>query len=284
MAVGRSNKIVAIIQARMQSTRLPGKVLMPMPFTSDTSILGQILNQLKKSKFNPIVIVATSISKADDKIANFCATNNTIFFRGDEDNVHSRFFEILQNSEYKIAIRVTGDNPIIDIESLDFVIENHIESHSDYSYTANLPVGMNFEVFDVKSFLKMSTMGLTNEDKEHVTLKFKTDDSFLKKMIDTKSGIEPNIRVTIDYPSDYLMLSFLYDIAKQNHIEPGIKLIQFVLKEYSWVFQVNESNFQKKQFATEIEEVSYSIGLLDSIDLKKSAQYLSNYASIQRTK
>ena len=283
MEVGQSNKIVAIIQARMQSTRLPGKVLMPLPFNSETSILGQIFNQLRKSKFNPILIVATSKSKADDEIATFCARNHILVHRGDENDVHSRFFEILQNSEYTTAIRVTGDNPIIDFELLDFVLQNHIESQSNYSYTSDLPVGMNFEVFDVKSFLKMSIMDLTNEEKEHVTLKFKTVDSFLKKMININSGIDHKIRVTIDYPSDYLMLSFLYDIAKQNDIEPGIKLIQFVLRKYPWVFQVNESNFQKKQFTTEIEEIYYSVDLLNSIDLKKSAQYLSNYASIQTT-
>jgi spore coat polysaccharide biosynthesis protein SpsF len=284
MEVGQSNKIVAIIQARMQSTRLPGKVLMPMPFTSDTSILGQILNQLKKSKFNPIVIVATSISKADDEIVNFCAANSILVYRGDEDNVHSRFFEILQNSEYKTAIRVTGDNPIIDFESLDFILHNHIEFKSDYSYTSDLPVGMNFEVFDVNAFIRMSALDLSNDDKEHVTLKFKSDDSFSKKILYINSGIQHKIRVTIDYPSDYLMLSFLFDIAKQNHIEPGIKLIEFVLKEYPWVFQVNESNFQKNQFTKESDEILYSVDLLDSLGLKKSAQYLSNYADIQSTK
>lgn len=280
MEVGQSNNIVAIIQARMQSTRLPGKVLMPMPFTSDISILGQIVNQLKKSKFNPIIIVATSVNNADDDIANFCKANQIIAHRGDENDVHSRFFEILKNSEYNTAIRITGDNPIIDFESLDFVLHNHIESKSDYSYTSDLPVGMNFEVFDVDAFIRMSALDLSNDDKEHVTLKFKSDDSFSNKIILINSGIQDNIRVTIDYPSDYLMVSLLYDIANQNKIEPGIKLIQFVLKKYPWVLKANESNFQKKQFTKENDEVLYAVNLLDSLDLKKSAQYLSNYAGL----
>jgi spore coat polysaccharide biosynthesis protein SpsF len=143
---------------------------------------------------------------------------------------------------------------------------------------------MNFEVFDVNAFIRMSALDLSNDDKEHVTLKFKSDDSFSKKILYINSGIQHKIRVTIDYPSDYLMLSFLFDIAKQNHIEPGIKLIEFVLKEYPWVFQVNESNFQKNQFTKESDEILYSVDLLDSLGLKKSAQYLSNYADIQSTK
>lgn len=280
MEAGQSNKVIAIIQARMQSTRLPGKVLLPMPFTGDTSLLGQIVNQLRKSKYNPVIIIATSTNKADDEIESFCESNQLLIQRGDEDNVHSRFFEILKSSEYHTAIRVTGDNPLIDVELLDFVLENHIETHAEYSYTTDLPVGMNFELFDVKSFHRMSKLELSDEDKEHVTLRFKSDNSFIKNFIKIDTGIQQKIRVTIDYPSDYLMLSSLFDLSLKYDVEPGMKLIHFVLHQYPWFFQVNEGNFQKKQFNSLEEEIDYSINLLNNLDLKKSAQYLSNYARI----
>jgi len=280
MEAGQSNKVIAIIQARMQSTRLPGKVLMPLPLTSDTCILEQIANQLRKSKFQPKVIVGTSKNNADDPIASLCLLNSIEVYRGDEKDVHSRFFEILHNSDYRTAIRVTGDNPIIDVECLDNVIENHIKTHSDYSYTKDLPMGMNFEVFDVKAFHRISSQDLSAEDKEHVTLRFKSDDTFTKNLIKMDTGIRQQLRLTIDYPSDYLLLSTLFDLSRQYGIEPGIKLIEFVLNKNPWLFQVNESNFQKKQFSSLEEEVAYATQLLNDLDLKKSAQYLSNYAGV----
>ncbi len=278
MEAGQSNKVIAIIQARMQSTRLPGKVLMPMPFSGETSILGQIVNQLQKSSFNPTVIVATSVNKSDDEIADFCEVNKIMLYRGDEDDVHSRFYEILQNSDYNTAIRVTGDNPIIDIECLDFALQNHTENKTDYSFTSDLPRGMNFEVFDVKAFMKMSAMRLTAEDKEHVTLKFKSEASFSKNAIRIDVGIKQKLRLTVDYPSDYLMISTLFELSERHKIEPSLKLIQFVLNNYSWVFQVNENNIQKKQFTSFAEEIAYSIELLDKMDLKNSSKHLSKYA------
>lgn len=280
MVAGQSNKVIAIIQARMQSTRLPGKVLMPIPLTSDTSILEQIVKQLLKSKLQLIVIVATSKNKADDAIASLCISKNIKVFRGDEEDVHSRFLEILDNSDYRTAVRLTGDNPIIDVECLDNVIENHIKSHADYSYTKGLPIGMNFEVFDVKAFHRISSRVLTVEDKEHVTLRFKSDDTFTKNLIKIDLGIRQQLRLTIDYPSDYLLLSTLFDLSKQHGIDPGIKLIDFVLGKYPWLFQVNESNFQKKQFSSLDDELKYSIQLLTDLDLKKAAKYLSNYARL----
>jgi spore coat polysaccharide biosynthesis protein SpsF len=280
MEAGQSNKVIAIIQARMQSTRLPGKVLMPMPLTSDTSILEQIVNQLRKSKFQPTVIIATSINNADNAIVSLCLSKNIEFYRGDEMNVNSRFSEILHNSDYNTAIRVTGDNPIIDVEYLDVVLETHIKTHSDFSYTKDLPIGMNFEVFDVQAFNRMSSQVLSVEDKEHVTLRFKFDETFTKNLIKIDSGIKQQLRLTIDYPSDYLLLSALFDLSKQYCIEPSIKLIDFVLSKNPWLFQVNEGNFQKMQFSSWDEEIEYATQLLNDLDLKKSAQYLSNYARV----
>jgi spore coat polysaccharide biosynthesis protein SpsF len=280
MVAGQLNKVVAIIQARMQSTRLPGKVLMPMPFPGDISILEQIVNQLRKSRLKPTIVIATSESCLDNDIEIFCKTKNILFYRGDENDVHSRFFEILHNSNYDTVVRATGDNPIIDVEYLDLVLQKHIKSNSDYSFTKDLPTGMNFEVFDTKAFLKMSTLDLSFEDKEHVTLRFKSDKNFVKNLIKIDSNIKQDIRVTIDYPSDYLLLSSLFGLSKKYNIEPSLKLIRFVLNKYPWLFQVNKNNFQKKQFSSLYEEVAYSVNLLKSLDLRKSAQYLSDHAGI----
>jgi spore coat polysaccharide biosynthesis protein SpsF len=94
---------------------------------------------------------------------------------------------------------------------------------------------------------------------------------------DLDVGIKQKLRLTVDYPSDYLMLSTLFELSKRHNIEPSLKLIQLVLNNYPWVFQVNQNNLQKKQFNTLDEEIAYSIELLNNMDFKNSAKYLSQY-------
>ena len=277
MAVGRSNKIVAIVQARMQSTRLPGKVLMSMPFGSKFSVLLQIVNQIKKLAFNLDIVIATTRLSADDQIEFFCKENLIQFYRGDEDDVHSRFIQILKNSNYNTAIRLTGDNPIIDLECLNSLLITHMQSNSDYSCTSGLPTGMNFEVFSVSAFLRTGVSRLSDEEKEHVTLIFKSDPSFTRNEIKIFSGLaNRNLRTTIDHPSDYLMISTIFELSKKHSIEPSLELIKFILNKYPWLFEVNESNTQKMQFRTTEEEIVYAAQLLKSLDLKASAKKLLN--------
>lgn len=276
MVAGQSNKLVAVIQARMQSSRLPGKVLMPMPLTGTTSILGQIINQLKSSNNTLDIIIATSKCEADDKLAEFALTENIQVYRGEEEDVHSRFFDVLNNSKYDIAIRVTGDNPLLDSFYLDYVIEKHIESSADYSFTEDLPLGMNFEVFNVSSFLKMSKMQLSKEEKEHVTLKLKLDPSFTKNYIRIDPNIDNLIRVTVDYPSDYLMVSSLFQLADIHGLKLGLEVIKYAVIHYPWLFNVNNMNVQKKQFSSLEEEVQYVIGILRKMEINRVANYLSS--------
>lgn len=269
MEVGQLNKAIAIIQARMQSTRLPSKVLMPMPFGEKDCILGKIVSQLQSSRYINDVFVATSTNKADDAIEEFCKKNSIKVFRGDENDVHSRFFKILQNYDTNTVVRVTGDNPIIDTEALDNCIQKHHETSSDYTYTSGLPTGMNFEIFSKSSFIKLSSKNLTKEEKEHVTLGYKNDKNFNINHI--KHNYSPNkeIRVTVDYASDYLVVSTLFQLSKIHDIKPGLKLIDFALVNYPWIFEANQSNFQKKQYATLEEEQLAAKELLKSLDFNR---------------
>jgi spore coat polysaccharide biosynthesis protein SpsF len=275
MVVGQSNKVVAIVQARMQSTRLPGKVLMPMPFGSEFNLLLQIINQIKKLATKLDIVIATTEQSADDQIVFFCKEHSIPFYRGDQEDVHSRFIQILKNSNYNTAIRLTGDNVIIDLEYLNLVLMSHMQSNADYSFTSGLPVGMNFEVFNVSAFLRRGVNQLSDEEKEHVTLIFKTDPSFISNEIKIFSGLENrNLRTTIDHPSDYLMISTVFELSKKHSIEPGLKLIKFILNTYPWLFNVNESNIQRTQFRSSTEEIAYAASLLKSLDLKASAHRL----------
>jgi spore coat polysaccharide biosynthesis protein SpsF len=115
MVDGLLNKKVAfIIQARMQSTRLPGKILMPLPVGSNVPLLGRIVETLKISNTNHSIIVATSTNPENNLLETFCKENNVACFRGSEDDVLSRFIDIVKNTDYDLIVRLTADNPFVD--------------------------------------------------------------------------------------------------------------------------------------------------------------------------
>src|SRR5688500_5242636 len=116
MEVGQPNspKVGFIIQARMKSTRLPGKVLLPIPLHGGKPIIQWIVDNVKKSGFEKKIILATSTNEEKDPLVAYCKTNSIECFRGDEENVLSRFIQILELNAFDLVVRLTGDNPLLD--------------------------------------------------------------------------------------------------------------------------------------------------------------------------
>ena len=127
MVDGRYNDIGFIIQARLGSTRLPNKVLKPLPFDGEKPVLKVIIDEvLRISKFSNI-IVATSKSTINDKLEGFCKSIGVEAYRGDEENVLSRFNTIIKNKSFKHVVRLTGDNPFIDSSLLKESLDYHLK-------------------------------------------------------------------------------------------------------------------------------------------------------------
>ena len=110
-----------IIQARMGSSRLPGKVMMKID--SKNSVLDLIINQLKYSKFLENIIIATTSKTEDDVIEKFCLKNSLRCFRGSEKDVLDRYYQCAKKFNLKHIIRITADCPLIDPEIVDKVID-----------------------------------------------------------------------------------------------------------------------------------------------------------------
>lgn len=278
MEVGQLNKkIVFVIQARVQSTRLPKKVLMPLPIDSEENVLNCIVNQLNKSTFNSDIFIATSENNHDDAIEEFCIKNNINCFRGSEDDVLSRFIAI--NKNYDVCVRLTGDNPVLDIQQMDSVIQQHIQSKNDYTATKGLPLGMNFEIVNSSALLSLDTQNLSNEDKEHVTLYIKKSNLFNCSYIEHKeSNKYEKLRLTIDYPLDYLTVSSIVSLGQKNNIF-GLKLIDYVIESFPWILELNKDNYQKQQFTTLKEEYDAALPILDKFDFLKLKEFLKTNIS-----
>lgn len=274
MAAGQQNEIGFVIQARMNSTRLPGKVLLPIPLNGSKPIIQWIVDELKKSRFMNEIIVATSVNIENDILIKYCYDNHINSFRGSENDVLNRFISATKGNFFKAVVRLTADNPILDIAILDRLIQFHLEENNDYTYTDGLPTGMNLEIIDYKVLHSLEDKAISNEDKEHVTLFIRNSGDYKKGVFKYESTKElRGLRLTIDYPSDFLLLSTL--LSKVNEkCGPGIELVSNALKEYPWLFEANMANIQKLQFRTVSEELKAAIALLERVEMKSSADVL----------
>ena len=245
MAVGQF-KIGAIIQARLGSTRLPNKVLLPLPIGSDKTILSQIINKIKEVDIISDVIVATSKLPINDKLEEYVKGLNIDCFRGEEEDVLSRFYHISQERNFDYVIRFTADNPVVDTEFLKEFVNNVCKKKLEYSNTLNLPLGCNFEMIKTDQLNIAYNTTKKSFDREHVT-------PFIKrtaKNIDIYSfkdfRLIKQLRLTVDYPSDYAFVQMVFYFLQNNDI--SLNNINKLINDYPWLLQINKNNVQNKEY------------------------------------
>jgi len=279
MVAGQSNNhnIGFIIQARMGSSRLPGKVLIPLPFYHGKPMIQWIVDQIQKSSHNPKIVLATSDQPSDDKLAAYCKNKKFNCFRGDEVDVLSRYISVTKKHRFDTVVRLTGDNPLLDLDVLDQTISLHREKKNDYTSSEGMPLGMNIEVVSGKTLLDLENKPLTEPDREHVTRYIRRTDDYKKDVfaVQLQKPLE-KLRLTVDYPSDYAVLSILLSLYKESD-RTGIGLIEFVSQHYPWVFEINRDNFQKKQFESESEEIIAAVKLLKKAEMYKAVKRLEEH-------
>jgi spore coat polysaccharide biosynthesis protein SpsF len=216
--VGRFIVIGIIIQARMGSSRLPGKILKSI---GGRPLLGHIFFRLSFLKHEVKTILATSTSDKDDIVEIFCKENNVTCFRGSELNVLERYYSCAKQYSFDHVIRLTADNPFYDIEELDNLIDLHLTSGADYSHSfAYLPYGTGAEIFTFNALERSYKMGSQPNHIEHVN-EYITDNSELFKIevlsVSTEKN-RPDIRLTVDTPEDYEKMCFIAKYIGQEYI------------------------------------------------------------------
>ena len=146
--------IGAVIQARLGSSRLPGKVLKELPLGSGKSIIQHIINSLRKVKRIDLIVIATSKGKENNTIEELFRDSDIVVFRGDENDVLSRFALVSEKHNLTNVIRFTGDNPIIDVDILNCLIEHHVNNQFDHTSTKGLPLGTNINMFTANALMQ----------------------------------------------------------------------------------------------------------------------------------
>ena len=219
--------IGCIIQARMDSTRLPGKAMKKI--NGKTQMLKFQLNQLKFSKCIEKLVVATTNLESDNIIADFCKKNHLEYFRGQSNDVLDRYYQCAKKINFSIIVRITSDNPLIDPKIVDNIIDMFINSECDYLSTdpKTYPLGFAVEVFNFKSLEKAWKEAKLPSEREHVTpYLFKNKNLFrLCNHSDVKDL--SHIRCTVDTHDDFKLIEKIISKLNMNpiHLENVLELL-----------------------------------------------------------
>lgn len=209
--------IVAIIQARMESTRLPGKVLKKM---CGKTVLQHIVARVSNSVNVNKVVIATSTNDADNAIEKMAQENNIICYRGSQNNVLERFAKCAEIFKPDIIVRLTGDNALIDFKIIDQGIQEFISDGTlDYlKYRDGLPLGMAVEIFKYSALMTAYHNATNDECLEHVTpYLYKNPDKFKIGKSSCNDRDLSNLRWTIDTQDDFELISLIYEQLYPKH-------------------------------------------------------------------
>ena len=244
------NNIGIIIQARMSSTRLPGKVLLKL---AGKEVLWHVIMRCRASKFVDRVIVATSTDPSDNIIERLCKKYDFDIYRGSLTNVLERYYLAAKENKLDTVVRITSDCPLIDPVLIDAVIVKFNKGRYDYlsnivkANQTNFPIGLSVEIFSFPALEKNYKSAKLDYEKEHVTPYFYENTNKFKvaPILKPLPGYEKSHRVTLDYPEDFKVIKTIYDkLYSKNNIIDTKKALEFLTKNPK-ISLINSSVAQK---------------------------------------
>ena len=230
----------------MNSTRLPGKVLLPLPLNGATTVLGHVVARAQALAKGQQVVVATSTLAADDALAVAAHELGVSVFRGDEQDVLGRFCGALAAHDADIVIRITADNPAIDPAFMRAAVAHHLAARADYTLTTGLPLGTNIEVISAPALRRAGAEATRPEEREHVTPYLRRHPE-LFHLEALPCAVAPEVaalRLTLDYPGDYALLHLLF-----SQLLPDFSLthpagLPALVTQFPWLTHINDQNDQ----------------------------------------
>lgn len=240
--------IEAFIQARMRSTRLPGKVLKEV---LGKPLLEFLIERLASSKELDAIVVLTTREMADDSIAAFCEERKIPCFRGSEDDVLDRYYQAALQRGVDGIVRITADCPLIDPDIVDQLVETFRRGYPKIDYVSNslertFPRGLDVEVFSFEALEKAFHHAIYPEEREHATVYLcRHPELFKLKNIEHVPSLGHH-RWTVDTPEDFALISLI--LENLYSIQPQFRLndILDLLSHHSEWMKLNAHIEQKK--------------------------------------
>lgn len=229
-------RIVASIEARMTSSRLPGKVLMT---AGGKPLLQILIERLRKSRFIQEIVVATTVNAQDDPIIALAERLGVKSFRGSELNVLERVCGAAQSVQVEVLVEITGDCPLLDVGLTDGVIEAFLREFPTRRYVSNsgadisMPWGFDSQVFLAQDLYDILASNPDDKDKEHVSYRFyrpESGDAYKPFFIKYTGELHrPELRVTLDYREDYELIKSAYEaLFPQNPDFTAVDVIRWL--------------------------------------------------------
>lgn len=237
---------LVVLQARMSSSRLPGKVLEEV---CGRSLLVHQVNRIKQSKYVDDILVATSVDQTDDILERHCIQNGIKVFRGNLEDVLDRYYKAILWYQKKHTvlnvIRLTADCPFVDSQLIDLVMLNHLIYKNDYTSNTleyTFPDGLDVEVFTSKALRNMWENASLPSEREHVTLYIKNRPSeFIVQNIAIASSSCEEERWTVDEPEDLEFTKSIYETLYPKNENFHMNEVMHLLDTHGSLREINAS-------------------------------------------
>jgi spore coat polysaccharide biosynthesis protein SpsF (cytidylyltransferase family) len=241
------NKVIAIIQARLSSSRLPNKVLLEI-----------IIDRISKSKYIEKIIVATSISQSDDRLCDYVKNNLSCeLVRGSLNNVLERFYVASEKFPSEYIVRITADDPLKDFEIIDKCIEKIISDKSiDYcsnTIKPTYPEGLDVEVFKTEALKKAYTEAKLDSEKEHVTPYIWKNKSIFNTFNIEYTEDLSKWRWTVDKPQDLKLITKIYKDFDYDFSISYKKIIEYI-KQNPNLLSIDNNTIRNEGYLKSVKE------------------------------
>jgi spore coat polysaccharide biosynthesis protein SpsF len=246
--------ILAILQARMSSTRLPGKVL---KILQGKPMISHQIERISKSKKIDKLIIATSNEKSDDSLDTIAKSSNVVCFRGSLKNVLTRFYNAAFQYQPKHIVRLTGDCPLIDPEIIDQTISFYLSGNYDYvsnSVEATFPDGLDVEIFSFQSLQEAFNEAQLPSQREHVTSFINSQPDRYQLECFTQSTDLSHLRWTVDEPEDFKFVNEVFKSLYPKNPDFGMHDILNLIKEKPELALINKKFTRNEGFQKSLLE------------------------------
>jgi len=238
----RDPSVVAIVQARMGSSRLPGKVLMPI---GGEPMLYRVLVRARRAKEVGLVVVATTTDTGDDPVAAFCQSQGFPYFRGDPMDVLDRYYQAAQQFNAATVVRLTGDCPLIDPHEIDRTIKAFFETHVDFAanrlpppWKRTTPIGMDTEVVTFDALARAWREADEKYEREHVMPYLYDEVGRFKVLLVDHDPDIGQLRLTVDTAEDLTLVRRIYQYF-DNTDEFSLPDILALIEKHPELLKIN---------------------------------------------
>lgn len=244
----------AIIQARMGSTRLPGKMLMDIV---GKPVIQHVCERLKKAKMIDEIWLATANDKINDRLAKWAFKNKIPCFRGSENDVLDRYYQTALKADADVVVRITGDCPLLDFMIVDRIIREF--KKGDYDYVCNTlpptyPDGLDVEVFSFSALKKAWKEAKLKSEREHVTIYIKKHPELFKiKNISNEADLS-HYRWTLDTKEDLDLIRLIAGECQKKKEFCGLKEILKITNEHPDWLKINQHYQRNEGYAKSLIE------------------------------